>query len=460
MPTVIQPVIPQTVTVHLGPPSSNARNVTVPFVDYIKNVASSEIYPTWPENALRANIYAIISFVLNRIYTEWYPSQGYDFDITNTTQYDQAFVPDRDVFENISNIVNEIFDEYVVRNGTIQPLFTAFCNGTTSTCSGLSQWGTVALAEQGLTPYQILQNYYGDDISILTDTPVMSVGESYPGTPLRLGDASNSVKIIQTELNRISRNYPAIPRIPVESGLFGDGTEAAVRAFQKIFSLPQTGVVDKATWYRIKRYYNGVKQLSDLISEGVTIDEATLPYNNVGLFPGDSGSEIRTLQYYLNVVKAFNPELMAVEINGVYDSQTQKAVEIFQEFYGLPVTGEVYRDTWDTLSRIYRESIASLPAGYEGERAKIYPGYVLSFGMENEDVRDLQKYLDYIGSIYPEIPELPITGYYGEQTRNAVSVFQRLFGLDVTGTVGHSTWYRIAEEYDTLKGVQGIEYGI
>lgn len=242
MPTVIQPVIPQTVTVHLGPPSSNARNVTVPFVDYIKNVASSEIYPTWPENALRANIYAIISFVLNRIYIEWYPSQGYDFDITNTTQYDQAFVPDRDVFENISNIVDEIFDEYVVRNGTIQPLFTAFCNGTTSTCSGLSQWGTVALAEQGLTPYQILQNYYGDDISILTDTPVMSVGESYPGTPLRLGDASNSVKIIQTELNRISRNYPAIPRIPVESGLFGDGTEAAVRAFQKIFSLPQTAL--------------------------------------------------------------------------------------------------------------------------------------------------------------------------------------------------------------------------
>ena len=178
MPDIIQPVIPESIRVHLGAPSSNAQNVTVPFVDYIKNVASSEIYPTWPENALRANIYAIITFALNRIYTEWYPSRGYDFDITNTTSYDQAFVPGREIFANINDIVNDIFDEYVVRSGSIQPLFTSFCNGTTSRCDGLSQWGTVALAEQGLTPYEILQRYYGEDIGILTDTPVASVGES------------------------------------------------------------------------------------------------------------------------------------------------------------------------------------------------------------------------------------------------------------------------------------------
>ena len=175
MPNIVAPVIPETITVHLGAPDSAAQNVVVPFVDYIKNVASSEIYPTWPENALRANIYAIISYALNRIYTEWYRSRGYDFDITNTTRYDQAFVPDRDIFENINDIVDEIFDEYVVREGSIQPLFTQFCNGTTSTCAGLSQWGTVSLAEQGLSPLEILKRFYGDDILILTDTPVTSV---------------------------------------------------------------------------------------------------------------------------------------------------------------------------------------------------------------------------------------------------------------------------------------------
>ncbi len=457
MPAVIQPVIPESITVHLGAPGSNAENVTVPFVDYIKNVASSEIYPTWPENALRANIYAIITFALNRIYTEWYRSRGYDFDITNNTRYDQAFVPWRDIFENISDIVDNIFDEYVVRQGTIQPLFTAFCNGTTSRCDGLSQWGTVSLAEQGLTPYEILQTYYGDNISILTDTPVQNIAESYPGTPLRLGDVSNEVKIIQTQLNRISQNYPAIPKIRLENGLFGSDTEEAVRSFQEIFSLPVTGTVDKATWYAIKRYYNGVKQLAELVSEGVTIEEATLPYPTEGLRLGMQGSEIRTLQYYLDIISYFNPALEIIPINGVFDQRTEQAVKAFQRFYGLPETGFVDEETWNLIFKIYRDTAATLPEGYEGERAKIYPGYVLSEGMQNDDVKDLQTYLSYIGSIYPEIPEIPVTGYFGEQTRDAVYTFQRLFGLPISGLVGHSTWYSIAEEYNALKGLSYAE---
>ncbi len=460
MPAVIQPVIPENITVHLGAPGQNAANITVPFIDYVKNVASSEIYPTWPENALRANIYAIMTFALNRIYTEWYRSRGYDFDITNSTQYDQAFVPDRDIFENISNIVDDIFDEYVVRQGSIQPLFTQFCNGTTSKCDGLSQWGTVELAEQGLTPYEILQTYYGEDISILTDTPVEAVGESYPGTPLRLGDARNEVKIIQTQLNRISENYPAIPKIRLENGLFGTDTEDAVRAFQRIFSLPETAIVDKATWYRIKRYYNGVKQLAELISEGISIDEATLPFPADGLSPGMSGEEVRTLQYYLDIIAYFNPALQFIAINGIYDEATEQAVRNFQRFYGLPETGVVDEATWNTIFNIYRETAATLPEGYEGERAKIYPGYVLSEGMRNDDVRDLQTYLSYIGSIYPEIPEIPVTGYYGSQTRDAVYTFQRLFGLPISGLTGQNTWYRIAEEYNALKGLNYNEFEI
>lgn len=175
------PFIPETITVHLGTPTSNAENVTVNFPDYIKNVASSEIFPTWPENSLRANIYAIVTFALNRIYTEWYRAKGYDFDITNTTQYDQKFINGREIFENISQITDELFKNYVVRQGSIEPLFTQFCNGTTVTCSGLSQWGTVGLAEQGYTPYEILQYYYGNDINIVTDAVVKTNTPSYPG---------------------------------------------------------------------------------------------------------------------------------------------------------------------------------------------------------------------------------------------------------------------------------------
>lgn len=451
MPDLIQPVIPENIRVHLGPPSSNAETVTVPFVDYIKNVASSEIYPTWPENALRANIYAIITFALNRIYTEWYPSRGYDFDITNSTQYDQAFVPGREIFENINDIVNDIFDEYVVRNGSIQPLFTQFCNGTTSTCQGLSQWGTVSLAEQGLTPYEILQRFYGGDISILTDTPVASVGESYPGEPLRLGDDSNSVKIIQTELNRISDNYPAIPKIRVENGLFGLDTENAVRAFQEIFGLPRSGTVDKATWYRIRRYYNGVKRLAELSAEGVTEEEASLPYK-FELSAGMQGLYVRALQYYLDTIAYANPQLDMVQVTGIFDEPTVRAVEQFQEYYGLPVTGVADNTLWNILSREYRLAVESFPEGYEGDRAKIYPGYVLSEGMRSDSVRDLQTYLSFIGSVYPEIPEIPVTGYFGTQTRDAVYTLQRLFGLPQSGLVGVNTWNTIAEEYNALKG--------
>lgn len=451
MPDLIQPVIPENIRVHLGPPSSNAETVTVPFVDYIKNVASSEIYPTWPENALRANIYAIITFALNRIYTEWYPSRGYDFDITNSTQYDQAFVPGREIFENINDIVNDIFDEYVVRNGSIQPLFTQFCNGTTSTCQGLSQWGTVSLAEQGLTPYEILQRFYGGDISILTDTPVASVGESYPGEPLRLGDDSNSVKIIQTELNRISDNYPAIPKIRVENGLFGLDTENAVRAFQEIFGLPRSGTVDKATWYRIRRYYNGVKRLAELSAEGVTEEEASLPYK-FELSAGMQGLYVRALQYYLDTIAYANPQLDMVQVTGIFDEPTVRAVEQFQEYYGLPVTGVADNTLWNILNREYRLAVESFPEGYEGERAKIYPGYVLSEGMRSDSVRDLQTYLSFIGSVYPEIPEIPVTGYFGTQTRDAVYTLQRLFGLPQSGLVGVNTWNTIAEEYNALKG--------
>lgn len=451
MPNVNYPVIPQNITVHLGPPGAEAENVTVPFIDYVKNVASSEIYPTWPEEALRANIFAIVTYALNRIYTEWYPSRGYNFDITNTTQYDQAFVPDREVFQNISYIVDDIFNDYVVRQGNIQPLFTAFCNGTTSTCEGLSQWGTVPLAEQGLTPYQILQRFYGNDIGIVENAPVSYTEESYPGVPLRLGSSGNNVRLIQVQLNRIGKNYPAIPDIQNPNGIFGTDTEAAVRKFQEVFDLPVNGEVDKSTWYAIKRYYAGVKGLSELAAEGVTLEEASLPFGDI-VSENDTGVPVRTVQYYLSVIAYFNQTLEPVPISGLFDSGTVDAVERFQKYYGLPVTGIVDNNTWNTISRIYTETVAALPEGYQGDNAKLYPGYFLTVGMRNQNVTDLQTYLSEIGKNIAAIPEIPVTGYFGEQTENAVSTFQRLYGIPISGAVGPVTWAQIAREYDSLRG--------
>ena len=266
------PVIPERITVHLGRPEESARNVEVPFSDYIKNVASSEIYPTWPENAIRANIYAQISYALNRVYTEWYRSQGYDFDITNSTQYDQAYVPERDIFENISQIVDEIFNNYVRRQGSVEPYFTQYCNGTTSTCAGLSQWGTVELANQGYLPYEILRYYYGDDIDIVRNAPVQNVEESYPGIAQRRGMRSNNIRILQGELNRIAENYPAIPRIDRVNGVFGAETEEAVREAVLCF----VGDYDQIPPMYSALKVNG-RKLCDLARQGVEVERKPRP---------------------------------------------------------------------------------------------------------------------------------------------------------------------------------------
>ena len=446
---IIQPVIPTEITVHLGRPDEPAENVTVPFTEYVKNVASSEIYPTWPESALRANIYAIITFALNRIYTEWYRSRGYNFDITNSTAFDQAFVKNRDIYENISEIVDEIYNDYVVRQGEVQPYFTQFCNGTTAICDGLSQWGTVPLAEQGLNPYEILQYYYGDDINIVRNAPVQNIEESYPGSPVTIGDAGNDVEIIQEQLNRISKNFPAIPKIPQITAVYDYATADSVRAFQEVFNLPVTGTVDKATWYKIKRYYNAVKRLSELVGEGLSYSEANLPFPET-LSEGMSGIDVNTLQTYLNIIAYFNSNLNTFPIDSQFGPATRNAVENFQREYGLRVTGVVDRNTWNKMVAVYDNIIETVGEGYEGRRAKLYPGYFLTEGATGEDVRDLQTYLRLIGQNISGIPVISVDGVYGPATTNAVRVFQRLYGLPQNGYVGPSTWLQIAKQYDAL----------
>lgn len=446
---VLTPVIPENITVHLGAPNSDAENVTVPFPEYIKNVASSEIYPTWPEDALRANIYAIISFALNRIYTEWYPSKGYNFDITNTTAFDQAFYKNREIFENISIIVDEIFNDYVVRQGEIQPLFTQFCNGTTSQCAGLSQWGSVGLAEAGYTPYQILQNYYGNDIGIVEDAPVQDVPESYPGSPLIIGTAGNDVLIIQQQLNRISRNYPAIPKINITTGIFDNETRQAVETFQDIFNLNVTGTVDKSTWYKIKEIYNGVKRLGELASEGLKVEDVTTQYESELSF-GMSGYPVTTIQYYLNTIAYFNSNLNLFPITSLFDANTKNAVILFQNTFGLPATGVVNRETWNKITSVYSNILSTLPEGYQGESAKLYPGYFLTPGAVGDNITDLQTYLQLISQTFGNIPPVTVNGIYDEATRDAISTFQSIYGLPITGSTGPVTWNKIAEIYDSI----------
>ena len=263
----VTPYVPQRITVHLGTPNSDAENVTVSFVDYVKNVASSEIYPTWEDSALRANILAIVSFALNRIYTEWYRSRGYDYDITNSTAYDQYFVKGRSFFDNISRIVDDMFNDYLRRPGFVEPLAAKFCNGTTVTCEGLSQWGSQNLAQQGYNSTQIIRSYYGN-VEIVNDAPVRGITSSYPGRLLRRGTTGPGVVTIQTELNRISQSYPAIPKIPTVDGIFGARTEAAVRKFQQVFGLDVDGIVGKSTWYALVRLYVAVNSLAELRSQG------------------------------------------------------------------------------------------------------------------------------------------------------------------------------------------------
>ena len=444
------PIVPEYITVHLGTPRSNAENIRVPFPEYIKNVASSEIYPTWPENALRANIYAQTTFALNRIYTEHYRAQGYDFDITNSTQYDQAYKPGHDVFQNVSELVDELFNNYVVKQGQVQPYFTQYCNGTTVTCAGLSQWGTVTLANRGLTPYQILQRYYGDDINIVYNAPIKGNIPSYPGTPLRLGSAGEDVTTIQRQLNRISSNYPAIPKISVSMGVFESQTQAAVKTFQKIFNLTQDGIVGRTTWYKIKYIYNGIKRLSELYSEGITISEDQRQFSKV-LQRGDRGYEVGSMQYYLNFIGKFNPRVPEIAVDRIFGKETYNAVLTFQRLYGLTPDGIVGRNTWNMIQNAYIGILNSLPNEYKSYSSLYYPGYFITTGATGNAVTQIQVLLRTISQNDPSVPSVIVDGIYGPETAAAVREIQRRYDIPVTGQVGPLTWNAIVNLYNEYR---------
>ncbi|MCD8219040.1 MAG: peptidoglycan-binding protein [Ruminococcus sp.] len=336
-----------------------------------------------------------------------------------------------------------MFNSYIRWQGSIEPLFSAFCNGTTVTCEGLSQWGTVTLAQQGMTPYKILTYYYGDDIDIISNVAVQTNTPSFPGYDLMFGySGGDAVRTIQIQLNRISRNYSTIPKIGEVTGSFDSITQDAVTAFQSIFSMPATGVVNEATWYRIAYIFLSVKRLAELNSEWLTLEETEQQFNST-LRIGMQRQDVRVIQYYLAV--------QPVSITGYFGAQTEQSVQSFQQVFGLPETDIVDQPTWFLLYDAYLGILESVPLDETVNDIALYPGVVLREGTTSEYVRLLQTYLSYIHETYPEIGAVNATGYFGPITCASVLTFQKQFGYPESGIVGAATWDAIVNLYADLK---------
>ena len=440
-----QVIIPKNITVHLGKPAAAARNVTVSFRDYIANVASSEVYPTWPEQALRANIHCQISLALNRIYTEWYPSKGYTFNITNSTSYDQYYVHGRTVFDVMVRITDDIFNTYLRKRGTVNPYYSEYCDGKSVTCPGLKQWGTVTLANQGRTALQILKYYYGNDIEIVRTNNIQSIPQSYPGSPIRQGDSGTAVFTLQRQLNRITKDYPFLGKLTVD-GVFGSRMAATVRAFQKQFNLTADGMVGRQTWYKISYIYVSVKDLAELTSEG-EVSSGTLSDGTWGgtvLRTGSTGSAVEQLQFWLNTLAQYESSIPSLTVDGVYGTGTANTVRAFQRKYGLTVDGVVGRDTWTELYDQFR-SIQS-----DNGTPNAYPGTALREGASGQNVRLVQFWLKIARTVYPSLSNVTVDGRFGSATAAAVRRFQTYFGLTSDGVVGRTTWNKLYEVYNDI----------
>lgn len=443
-----EPRIPEQIVVHLGAPNSPAENVTVSFSDYIKNVASSEVYPSWPREALRANILAQISVALNRIYTGYYRNAGYDFDITSSPAYDQTFVYQRDIYSSIAELVDEMFNSYIRRSGSVEPLFAEFCDGVEVRCNGLTQWGSVELAESGLGYEEILRRFYGDDIEIVRNVPYGNSPLSAPAPTLRLGDTGADVELLQRRLNRISGNYPGIPKIYPADGYYGPGTEDAVRVFQDVFGLVADGIAGPATWNEVIFIYNAVKKLNEITSEGLAISELQTEYVN-DLSVGNVGDGVRTVQYLLSYINLFVPTVNSTAVDGSFGQSTEAAVRSFQSTYGLPVTGVVDRATYDRLESVYRGFVAEID--YDPGPILPFPGRIIGEGVEGSDVRVLQEYLNFIAERYPTIPKVTADGVYGPSTASQIRAFKQTFGIPGEGVrVNAPLWDAITAVYDDL----------
>ena len=401
----------------------------------------------WPEQALRANIHCQISLALNRIYTEWYPSKGYSFNITNSTSYDQYYVHGRTVFDVMVRLTDDIFNTYIRKTGTVNPYYAEYCDGKSVTCPGLKQWGTVTLANQGRNALSILKYYYGSNIEIIRTNNIQSIPQSYPGSPLRQGSTGAAVFTLQRQLNRITKDYPFLGLLTVD-GIFGRKMTETVKKFQKQFNLTADGVVGRSTWYKISYIYVSVKDLAELTSEGETFS-GTLPDGswNLGssvLKQGSTGSEVEQMQFWLSTLAQYESSIPSVTVDGVYGSGTAAAVRAFQRRYGLTVDGIVGRTTWTELYDQFR-SIQS-----DNGTPNAYPGTALREGSSGQNVRLVQFWLKIARTVYTSLANVTVDGKFGSATAAAVRRFQSYFGLTSDGVVGRITWNKLYEVYNDI----------
>ena len=402
-------------------------------------------YSPWPEQALRANIHCQISLALNRIYTEWYPSRGYSFNITNSTSYDQYYVHGRTVFDVMVRITDDIFNTYLRKRGTVNPYYSEYCDGKSVTCPGLKQWGTVTLAKQGRTPLQILKYYYGSNIEIVRTNNIQSIPQSYPGSPLRQGDSGTAVFTLQRQLNRIAKDYPFFGKLTVD-GVFGPRMASTVKTFQRQFNLTADGVVGRQTWYKISYIYVSVKDLAELTSEGET-SSGTLSdgsWGGTALRTGSTGSAVEQVQFWLNTLAQYESALPSLAVDGRYGAATASAVRAFQRRYGLTVDGVVGRETWNAIYNEFR-SIQS-----DNGTPNAYPGTALREGASGQNVRLVQFWLKIAHTVYSRLNDLTVDGRFGAATTAAVKRFQTYFGLTSDGVVGRTTWNKMYEVYNDI----------
>ena len=394
---------------------------------------------SWPEEALRANIIAQVSLALNRIWTEWYPSRGYSFNITGSPGYDQAYVNGRTVFAVMERLTAELFNTYVQRTGDVEPYFTEYCDGKTVTCPGMKQWGTVDRAREGMNALQILRYYYGNRVQLVTADSIAAIPSSYPGSPLRRGSTGTNVRILQKQLSRIAKDYPSFGK-PTVNGTFDEPTENSVKKFQKQFSLTADGIVGRATWNKISYIYVSVKDLAELTSEGETAEgtQSAGGWPGTVLRRGATGSRVEQVQFWLSDLAQFDSSLVSVTVDGSYGAATERAVRAFQQKQGLTADGAVGQATWNALYSAWVDAQSDL-----GGTA--WPGTALRRGATGMEVRLVQFWLRLAAGNYSALRTVTVDGSYGAATVSAVEAFQSLFGLTADGVVGRSTWNKLKE---------------
>ena len=404
---------------------------------------------SWPEEALRANIIAQVSLALNRIWTEWYPSRGYSFNITGSPGYDQAYVNGRTVFAVMERLTAELFSTFVQRSGDAEPYFTEYCDGKTVTCPGMKQWGTVDRAREGMNALQILRYYYGSRVQLVTTDNIAAIPSSYPGSPLRRGSTGTNVRILQKQLSRIARDYPSFGK-PAVTGTFDEATENSVKKFQKQFSLTADGVVGRPTWNKVSFIYVSVKDLAELTSEGETAEgtQSAGGWPGTVLRRGSTGSSVEQVQFWLSDLAQFDSSLVRVTVDGSYGAATVSAVEAFQTLFGLTPDGVVGRSTWNKLKEV------GLAVANRIVAVNVAPGQFTTTTREGSSgtaVRAVQYYLRRLAAYYSDVPRVAVDGKFGAATTRAVKAWQSRAGLTVDGVVGRLTFQSL---YDAAQALE------